>query len=92
MKAKTKIALTLAAGAFSLSLFARAQPPDGSQRERRGPPPEAIEACVDLSVGEACIVDTPHGTLEGVCREGRRGNELVCVPNDHRDRPPRRDD
>lgn len=88
MKTKTQFALTLAAGVLSFSLFANAQPPGGSQGDRRGPPPEAIEACAGATEGQDCVVETPHGTLEGTCRQMHDGDELACVPNDHRGRPP----
>ena len=89
MKTKTQFALTLAAGVLSFSLFAYAQPPNGSQRDRRGPPPEAIEACAGASEGQECVVETPHGTLEGTCRQMPDADDLACVPNDHRGGPPR---
>lgn len=53
----------------------------------RGPPSEAFEACEDLEAGDACTVDTPHGTVEGTCGTGR-SEELHCIPNDP---PPRGD-
>jgi hypothetical protein len=92
MKTKTKLASALAACALSFSLFAHAQPPNGQQRERRGPPPEAFEACSGASEGQECVVDTPHGTLEGTCQQARDLDGLVCVPNDHRGPPPRGED
>ena len=43
----------------------------------RGPPPEAFEACEDLEDGDACTVETPHGTVEGTCGTGAlRGDAL----------------
>lgn len=89
MKTKNKLATILAAGALSFGLFADAQPSNGSERERRGPPPEAIEACSGASEGQDCVVETPHGTLEGTCRRMPDGDELACVPNNHRGGPPR---
>ena len=89
MKTKPKLASAVAAAALSFSLFAHAQPPNGQQRERRGPPPEAIEACSGASEGQECVVETPHGTLEGTCRQMPDAEELACVPNDHRGGPPR---
>ena len=80
MKTRLKVALVLAAGALSLNLLARAE----RGGERRGPPPEAFEACVGATVGDTCVVETPHGTLEGTCRQARRSDDLVCVPNNHR--------
>lgn len=56
-------------------------PPDGAgprEGARRGPPPGAIEACEGIAEGDACVLDAPHGTVEGVCRSGPDGN--ACVP------------
>jgi len=47
-----------------------------------GPPPEALTACRDVAVGDACVVDTPHGALEGSCRTTPHGT--ACVPHDMR--------
>lgn len=52
-----------------------------------GPPPEALEACADLEVGDACTVELHDRSITGTCREGRGDDEgLVCMP----DRPPQR--
>lgn len=50
-----------------------------------GPPPAAYAACEDTSEGDACVVDTPHGTLEGVCRSTPEGR-IACAPNHPPDR------
>jgi hypothetical protein len=89
MNTKNKLAFMLAAGTLLFGVLAQAQPPSGSGQDRRGPPPEAIEACSGASEGQACTVDTPHGTLEGTCRQVPNLDELACVPNDHRGGPPR---
>ena len=95
MKMKTTKRLTfslaLTTGVLCLGLLAQAQPPGGSDRGRRGPPPEAFEACSAASEGETCTVETPHGTLQGTCRQARGQDGLVCVPDDHRGGPPRDD-
>jgi len=44
-----------------------------------GPPQDAIDACADLAVDEACTINTPHGTLEGTCLEIQA--TLACVPS-----------
>lgn len=93
MKTTKRLTLSLAllTGVLSFGLLVQAQPPGGgSDRDRRGPPPEAFEACSGASQGQACTVDTPHGTLEGTCEPARDRDELVCVPNDHRGGPPPR--
>jgi len=89
MKTKNKLAFAVAAGSLCLGLLAQAQPPGGSDRGRRGPPPEAIEACAGAGEGQACTVDTPHGTLDGTCQQVPDVDGLACVPNDHRGGPPR---
>lgn len=84
-KKELKIALViLGAAIMSLNLVARAEPPNGGEGSRRGPPPEAFEACTGAAEGEACSVDTPHGTLEGICKQHPDGDGLLCVPNNHR--------
>lgn len=67
-----------AAGAASVAMAQDAPP------ERRGPPPEALEACAELSAGDACTVDGPRGTAEGTCEAppDRSDAELACRPDD----------
>ncbi len=93
MKTTKRLTLSLAlvAGVLSFGLLVQAQPPDGSDRGRRGPPPEAFEACSGASEGETCTVDTPHGTLDGSCQQVPDADELACVPKNHRGGPPRDD-
>jgi hypothetical protein len=43
-----------------------------------GPPPEALSACRDIAIGDACAFDAPHGTIEGTCRATPDGH--ACVP------------
>jgi len=46
-----------------------------------GPPPEAIEACANLSEGDACSFSGRHGEVEGTCIVPRRDEEaLACTP------------
>jgi hypothetical protein len=56
----------------------RGAPPPG-----RRPPEEAFAACEGLEVGSACTVELRDRKLDGVCREGRDGDGLFCMP-----RPP----
>lgn len=52
---------------------------DERRRGRRGPPPEAIEACEALEEGASCTVVTRRrGELTGTCDVRRE--LLVCVP------------
>ncbi len=43
-----------------------------------GPPQEAINACAASSVGSACSINTPQGTLNGSCTTIQ--DTLACVP------------
>ncbi|WP_035075532.1 DUF1566 domain-containing protein [Maridesulfovibrio zosterae] len=52
------------------------------QGNLQGPPPEAYTACEGLSSGEDCTVETPRGTLSGICM--KRGEHFFCVPKGHR--------
>src|SRR5215468_1450297 len=45
-----------------------------------GPPPEAVEACVNRQTGDLCTVTLPEQQLEGKCRLAPSGEALVCVP------------
>ncbi len=53
-----------------------------AESPRRGPPPEAIEACASLSTGSVCEMNTPRGTAEGSCQTIPEG-QLACVPAGH---------
>jgi len=81
----TSTLLALALGVLTSSAFA--QPPGG----RGGPPPEAIEACSNLSEGDTCTFEGRRGdSLTGVCFAPPREEELACKPEggppDERDR------
>ncbi len=56
--------------------------PPGDERGHRGPPPEALDACVDHAIESACSVTTPDGTMNGFCH-GPEGRALACVPAGH---------
>lgn len=57
--------------------------------KRRGPPPEAVEACQAQSVGDSCTFISPKGdTIEGIC-EIMRGDIIACLPDN---RPPHHHD
>ncbi len=49
------------------------------QPGQSGPPQEAIDACVGLTAGAACTVETPNGNLSGSCT-AVPSSELACVP------------
>lgn len=46
---------------------------------RRGPPPEAIEACKDKSEGTAVEITTPRGdTIKAICKQ--IDGQIAAVP------------
>ncbi len=59
-----------------------AQPSDRDQR--RGPPPEAIDACASAQSGDSCSFDGRRGEqLEGSCGVPEQAQEqsLICMPD-----------
>ena len=48
----------------------------------QGPPPEAIDACANLSEGDSCsFTGRRDDTVEGTCmRPPEGGDELACAP------------
>ncbi|MDP5054732.1 MAG: hypothetical protein NWP69_13150 [Congregibacter sp.] len=67
----------------SLPLTAAAQPDEseGQRGKRRGPPPEAIEACANQSEGEACSFTGRRGDMTGICfAPPREDAVLACAP------------
>lgn len=66
---------------------ASAMPPSagGSPDRAPRPPREAFEACLDLSQGSACLIQTPRGEIVGRCATERQG--LACIPTDPNHRP-----
>ena len=56
--------------------------PGGGRGERRGPPPEAYEACAELAAGDSCEVTGRRGeTLRGYCIvPSEEEGTLVCAP------------
>ena len=58
---------------------------DGDKMQRRGPPPEAIEACSNLNEGDACQFTGRHGDVSGTCfMPPKEDSELACKPSDHK--------
>ena len=49
-------------------------------RGRRGPPPQAIEACAESEEGAACSFEGRRGNAEGTCTTCPRTEGLVCTP------------
>ncbi|MBL8061614.1 MAG: YHYH protein [Anaerolineales bacterium] len=56
------------------------QPGGGQQGQGQQPPQEAINACIGLSLGAACSVNTPNGTVSGTCSTPPNASQLTCVP------------
>ena len=72
--------LALALTACVTTNFAQAQS-DGQGGKRRGPPPEALEACANSSEGESCSFAGRGGkTVEGSCIVPRNEDSLACAP------------
>lgn len=62
------------------STYANAEP-DQRSGNRRGPPPQAIEACANQSEGAACSFTGRRGEVEGSCiAPPQDQDELACAP------------
>ena len=71
------LALLLAGTATTVS--ARPEPGDGGGR--RGPPPEAINACEGKQVNDQCsFKGRGDETLTGICAAPPNVDELACAP------------
>ncbi len=71
------IALALGAGSVAA---ANDRSGDGERGGRRGPPPEALQACAGGAQGQSCSFTGRRGeTVSGTC-EIPRGDKLVCFP------------
>ncbi len=57
------------------------QTPVNGQPPKKQPPQEALDACLNLDVGDACTVNLPNRDVEGSCRPTQQ-DALVCAPND----------
>jgi hypothetical protein len=80
-RVQTRITLGAPAIFVGFLLSTSAALADGPEG-RRGPPPEAVEACAALESGDACTVDTPDGELTGSCLAPPKDDNapLACVP------------
>jgi hypothetical protein len=74
--------LALLLGACLVTQVACAQPAGGERGERRGPPPEAYEACADLTAGDSCEMTGRRGdSMQGSCIvPSEEEDTLVCAP------------
>lgn len=71
LKGLVRIPALLVPAVLMVASCASAQPPGGddqSRGDRRGPPPEATEACSSLSEGDSCSFEDREGeSLSGQC-------------------------
>ena len=78
IKFTSTLALVLALAASTASSVTIAQQQDG---ERRGPPPEAIEACANQMEEAACSFTGRRGDVTGQCMISPKDSEtLSCRP------------
>jgi len=54
--------------------------PQGQTGGVGSPPQEAINACVNLSQGAACTLNTPNGQINGTCNLPPNSQQLACTP------------
>ena len=56
----------------------------GRRKGKHGPPPEAFEACVNVTKeGTPCSFEGKRGSMNGMCKMGR-SEKLVCRPEGSR--------
>lgn len=87
---KLKPAIALTASLFfgfgllsSGAVFAQGEE---GERSRPGKPPQAaFDACASSSANAVCTVQTPKGdSMSGLCLNPPQQQDLVCVPDHHR--------
>jgi len=71
---------TLSAGEGQGGQGGQGQPPAGGQGNGQQPPQAAIDACLNLAINSTCTVNTPNGTLSGICGTPPNSSLLVCMP------------
>lgn len=97
MKLKALAAIAIIS-LIAVPVFAQSDSSEGREygegrgpRGRRGPPPEAIDACASSASGDSCAFEGRYGFVEGTCKPGLRSEEkLACVPADRPSRSERR--
>ena len=79
-KRKNKLATAVLLFTLSVPVLSYADRGDGGRPQ--GPPPEAIESCKSLSVGDACSFSGRRGEdLAGTCiNPGGDEDTLACAP------------
>ena len=58
------------------------QTPVNGIPSNRQPPQEALDACLNLDMGDACTVNLPNRDVEGICISRPQVDDLVCAPNE----------
>ncbi len=58
------------------------QTPVNGAPSNRQVPREALDACNGLTLGEACTVEMPQRTIDGICISPPQMDALVCAPKD----------
>ena len=56
-------------------------PVDGAPSNQQ-PPQQAVDACNALTLGDACTVEMPQRTIDGICISQPQQDSLVCAPNE----------
>lgn len=84
---KSKFALAILLSALAGQVMADRGQENGERGgKRKGPPPEAIEACANLQEGDTVSFEPLRGdTLEATCEIIE--DQLVAVPQRHKRRP-----
>jgi hypothetical protein len=80
-----KLGLVAAFIGLQLSSVAVAEENGERRKARRGPPPEAVDACSNAQEGAGCsFIGRRDDTVSGTCEFMR--DDFVCVPEGHRER------
>jgi hypothetical protein len=56
------------------------QTPMGGQGAGGTPPQQAIDACVGLTQGTVCTMNTPNGSMSGTCGTPPNSSQMACMP------------
>ncbi len=58
------------------------QTPVNGAPSNRQVPQRALDACNGLTLGEACTVEMPQRTIDGICISPPQTDALICAPKD----------
>jgi hypothetical protein len=79
MGIKAMLVVIAVSGLFQTVAWGGGGPQQG-RFDRRGPPPEAVEACKNISEGDSVEVSTPRGdTIKATCK--KINGELAALPD-----------